>query len=490
MAEFFDNNIRPILALPAKGLRFVYERPVLARALLAFLLVVIFLYGLRVLKESSSSDCIICPTSRSDFDDYYRAAARLRAGKDPYNMELLRKFRTFRYEPGDLRNPKKFLQLMEFRSIGSYLYPPFTAYVLQPLTYLSYRYAAGSFQVLSFASLMAFLFVVWRRLRSDDVSFSFIASAAILVLLRFCMENFSNGNIAFFLILMCGLGLIWAWSSSRVVEFLGGALMGVAMVIKVTPAFFGLVIFSGRRWIAVVGMGFGAAFALSLPATTLGWEKNFMLLNDWRVFLIDSFREIGFIRPWANNQTVSAGIGKLFIPFSDPDQGRFGLPFFYAGGIPDASKQFFANLVRIINFVLYVLGALVALLVAWRGGRRNIGYVSDVIAVRMTFLAVLISLLGSGVSWYHAYSILLIPLIARLYQHFTLKEKLHRSEKLAIASFAFFGFGRLVFPSGFRAALSLYSVFAWIVIVVIGIYAFLALVRWSPARSEREPDSA
>ena len=466
------------------GVSFLKDNQAVANSFIGILLLLMFASGMRIAKERSSYS-LFSPANRSDFEDYYRASDLIRQGKDPYGVVKLRDILK-NFKPDDLKNPAKIMELKkDMEGLGTYLYPPFTAYMLQPLTTLPYKSAAITFQILSISAFLSFLFVLFRYTGNVPWKFHVPVVIALVVLLRFCLENMTNGNMGFFLIFLCGLGLIFSWDRKIHIEFLGGVLLGIGAAVKITPAFFGLVLLGGRRFYAIIGVGCGVLFAFVLPALGLGWDQNIVLINNWNALILENFSRISFVRPWANNQTVSAAIGKLLVPGSDPAQADFGLPLLFGTSLPTINEiHILAKGVKIFNFIIYAFGLLVALFWAVRYESRQADrrIWTDPTIARMIMLSALISLVASGVSWYHAYCILFFPVFLRLYQHYALDEILQASERWSLYLLAVFGFFHFLFPPVVKKMLAIYSIFTWIALAMAFVLGWLVVVK-SPKTS-------
>lgn len=448
-------------------------KPRLRLAIWSLLLLLLAISAARIVREPAPFS-LFSSAHRSDFEDYYEAARLLSRGRDPYHLSDLRELRHRRLNPDDFKDPLLLLEIKRrLEGLGSYLYPPFTAWLLQPLSYFDYRQAAILFQILSLVSLAGFFLFLERKTPGESWHFHLPALLGALIMLRFLLENAANGNIGFFLLLLCGSGLVLAWERRPWTQLLGGGLIGVAIMIKVTPAFLVLVLLAGRRYRALFGLVGGLILTFLLPVLTLGWERNWQLFQDWRIFLLENFQRHGIIRPWANNQTVSALIGKLFLPGADGAQSQFGLPLLFANRYPDAGElRQLSMVVRGLNGLLYLLALGTSLFVFAFQGRREKGgdLFSSPSLIRLLSLVLLISLVGSGVSWYHAYSILLLPLFFRLYQSLVAGQQLLPAEKMLVLVLFVFGFLSPIFPPVFRKLLAIYSVFAWLILATIILY--------------------
>ena len=405
--------------------------------------------------------------SRSDFEDYYQASRRLNQGDDLYKTQAIQKIIDQKDRINDINLEELIRLFIESKEVGAYLYPPFFAFVLTPVHSLSYKTAAIIFQLVSLSLLALFLFQLISFLSPGSDRYIAV-SLPVLLYFSFLHDNAGNGNVGFIILALCGFGLLWSLdlgivqrvSASRTwqfcKQFFGGFLIGIASVIKIIPIFLSGVLFAQRRYLALTGFVFGILFGVSLPAVSVGMTHNIQLHKDWYSFLVGSYQKSLVVRPYANNQTISAGISKLLIDGSDVKQNRFGLPL-YSVGIDDLPKVTIA--IRIINaaLVLSLLSLLVA--VAWRLPKLALQF--DFTS--LVSLTLLTSLVSSGVSWYHTYSLLLIPLAIRIS-----KGPIESvTERIAYYTPACLALFLAILPIRFYDAFSLYSVFTWAVVAAV-----------------------
>lgn len=460
----FLNAIRPA-GLFYRIISYLKSRTSTAYLLTGLVCFSLFLPAFRIVRMDKEKS-IFEFTRNSDFEDYYNASVNLSRGEDLYHLENLKNAGR-NYDIKDLTDPARLTEfLKEIREVGTYLYPPLTAFLLLPLSGLSYPSAAAVYQILSIAALLLFLFHL-RIKTAANGEFYFIVPLLISLffLYNFFLGNFLNGNILTFLILLTGSGILFSFSEEKKISFLGGFLIGFAVLIKVTPVFFGLVLFSKRRYAAVAGAAAGAIAGVLLPAVYLGFSENLNLFSAWLSVIPRTYGEVGIVRPWANNQSVSAMIGKLFIPGSDAKQAQAGLPLFYSGGAFSSGQvRFFAAIVKSFNLML-VLSASAAGLFLFFKNKKKEHRRFDREAVYLIFSAVLLSLLVSGVSWYHAYGMLFFPVFYRL--NLYLKgDPFASAEKAGFAVIIVFGLIYNFFPGQLKDILSLYSVFTMAAIVM------------------------
>ncbi len=417
--------------------------------------------------------------SASDFDDYLNASERLVRGEDPYRLGQIEAAARAVGETG-VGGANIWELLTGMRGVGSYLYPPFTAFTLAPLTGLDYPVAAAIYQSIAWLALVAFLLLNYRLLRGGAAparrtAALFAAAAALLVLLRFLLDNASNGNIGFFIILLTGAGLYFGFQGGRLAEFIGGFLIGVAAGVKVTPGFLGCAFVAGRRWLAIVGCVAGLAFSLAIPATLIGWDRNAALFEAWNAFILKTYNQTVFVRSWANNQSIAGALGKLFVPHSDPLQFSYGLPFFFKERNPTADEfALLRSIARAANAALYCGLAILSVATALKFVRRRqlrlargeapwtpLEELRQPSMTAFLMAIILVSLAGAGVSWYHAYSALLVPAVFRLGAIFDGSHPWEPADRGWLIVLGVFGCLYSLFPEALRDGLSIYSVFAW-----------------------------
>ncbi len=400
--------------------------------------------------------------SRSDFEDYWQAARKLSRGDDPYRTQTMDDIRE-NFTPEMMQNPVKLMELAQgLKGVGSYLYPPFLAFLLMPLSDFSYEAAVYWFQSLSALALLGFGFLLWRHVPEEWAP---AMTFALILTMRFQFENAGNGNIGSFLLLLIGAGILLAYEEHLLLSVCGGLLLGLAVGMKITPVVFGAVLLAGRRYAAIGGMGVGLAAALVVPALALGWEKNLEFLTNWYGLIVDSYSRVGFIRAWANNQTLSGAVGKLFVAGSDMKQSSVGLPLDFGFNTTPDGVALLAAVVRRVNTVLLGITGLIALLFAWRRPLSVSSFALEWRGQRLLLLAALVSLVTSGVSWYHAYSVLLLPVFFQA--ALGRSEKIPVLEKAALGVTGFFGVITALLPVVARDALALTSVLTWASLVLI-----------------------
>ncbi|MCB1137108.1 MAG: DUF2029 domain-containing protein [Leptospiraceae bacterium] len=451
-------------------------------ALVAFLALLVA--GLRVLDEADGG-LLQLRTARSDFEDYYNASVRMAEKGDLYRIQAARNMEESA-DPGiDINNPIELLRfsmtpegkayLESIRGAGSYLYLPFFAFLLLPLSFVGYEVAVMVFQISCLVLLWTF-FVLIRR-SHDHMSreeFWYRAVLSMLPVASFLSENAANANVGFLLVFLCGGGLLLSTPDLTVesasekkrpvhwMQYVGGALLGMAAVIKIMPVILGLYLVASRSYRALIGATLAGIACLFLPALYAGWGTNLGWHLEWYEMMIHTYSQYGVVRPYANNQTISAAISKLFVAGSDPDQSTVGLPLIYRSleELGSAGAFWLRTIIKTLVYGFLAMAVFMAILFSLR--RKFLR--PDKRPARIYFIQslVLISLLVSGVSWFHAYSLLLVPLALRVYEPTPWS-----AEEFSMAGLiAFSGFGNLLFSGIFRDYLALYSVHAWLMVAL------------------------
>ena len=75
-------------------------------------------------------------------------------------------------------------------------------------------------------------------------------------------------------------------------------------------------------------------------------------------------------------------------------------------------------------------------------------------------------------SWYHAYSILFVPVVIRLYLHWSGESPIDWWDGAWLAVFGFFGIAQSLLSRSAREGLALYSVFAFLCFGIVVLLAW------------------
>lgn len=210
-----------------------------------------------------------------DFNSFYMAAQAARVGVDLYDAKAL----------------NELAQGAEVRMyVFPYLYPPVLAHVAIPLGKLPSDRARLLWMVFNLAALVPIAILtaltVHRQLRgrrgvgglaAGDVALLF--TAALLFVLPFD-DNIDMGQVNLLVLLFLSLAFFFL---SRDREWAGGAMLGVAAVLKVSPAVLLLYFLARRRFRVVLSclLSVAAIAAATLPLGAAGaWTRFFAVLPE------------------------------------------------------------------------------------------------------------------------------------------------------------------------------------------------------------------
>jgi hypothetical protein len=177
--------------------------------------------------------------------NYMAAAARIAAGRDPYDLCLIQ---------GCATQAQTFTPLP--LAGAQYVTPLPVAWMLQPLVGADPRIQLAVVIAVLQLSLLVFMLAALRASAVKDWQL-----AALLVLVTISFEpvagNFDEGQVNLVLLALSGVWLLGWVAGDR---WWGGVALGAAVAIKLLQAPLGLLLLWGRRW----RMVFGAALAGSV----------------------------------------------------------------------------------------------------------------------------------------------------------------------------------------------------------------------------------
>jgi hypothetical protein len=209
--------------------------------------------------------------SARDFASYYYAAAVAEHGGDPYNTKQLEHYAFVGRE-----------QVGRLRRVFPYLYPPAFLLAVSWAPVFSVHTAYQLWFWVNELALCAVVVVLlrwWRRL-GDGVSIAVFAALALMTPIEL---NHMAGQ-ANLLVMALVMASLWQVDEGR--EKLGGALMGVAVILKMSP---GLIVawwIFRRKWTAVSAACAAAVLCLILSAIVFGMDVQ-------RTFWLDVFPSFG-----------------------------------------------------------------------------------------------------------------------------------------------------------------------------------------------------
>ncbi|MCU1461227.1 MAG: hypothetical protein JWO37_1302 [Acidimicrobiales bacterium] len=184
-----------------------------------------------------------------------------------------------------------------------YVYPPPSALVFVPISFLPYRVAVPVFFLLSLLAEVAAIWLFFADHPRVSRRTATIIGIGAMVVFFPSTYGLYMGQINPLVFLTCIAGL-WAMRRDRPV--LAGALVAIATAAKLYPGIL-LVLFLVRRQFralaAAIATG-AALFLVSLPV--VGW-------NVWHTYLTKVVPEHNKVNVWVRNQSISGFLGRLLI---------------------------------------------------------------------------------------------------------------------------------------------------------------------------------
>ncbi len=322
----------------------------------------------------------------SDFRDYYQAAEKFRQKEDIYAVEGIwaaqKKIHSFD-EIFQAENFQFLLQLTE--RAGSYIYPPTFAFLLIPLTLADYEQAAFVFSVLNFFCFIGILVLLWIFFipKTDSKIFWNTLAITLLVCFRFLENHINNNQVSFLLIFLVLLSVLLKTS------WMSGLFFSLAIVIKLTPAVFLIYFFWDKRYWVVFWSFVFLIFWIFLPGVFF-WEENLRHLENWNAFVLESALKNPLFRAWQNNQSIIATLAKYFLEYADPvNQPLRGMPWLNLQPVQ-------------VQYLFYTIFASFGVSLLWT-------LQSDPSREKVLSLLWILSVLFSGISWLHSFSVLIFP---------------------------------------------------------------------------------
>src|SRR6185436_11525696 len=145
----------------------------------------------------------------NDFNVYYHASREVIAGRDPYQNSLSE------WTP--------------------YLYPPLLAELLTPLALLPLNVAAYIWFLIGAFSVIATGVMCARMLPESRAPQWLVAAAAMMIVLRFVLDNFNLGQVN---TMVTALAVSHVFLYTRGKKFWSALALAIAVSIKLTPAIF------------------------------------------------------------------------------------------------------------------------------------------------------------------------------------------------------------------------------------------------------------
>lgn len=371
---------------------------------------------------------------QSDFNDYYRASKSFHSQEDIYHISLIKNLsESIKMENLFLPENLKKLEALK-GNLGSYIYPPTFAFLLIPISHLPYNAASMVFFITNFLCLLFSLFLIYKMIPSKNIIL--VYSISLVFCYRFLENHAINNQVAFILILLI---LLSVYVKS---DCLAGILLSLGIVIKITPGIFVLYFLYKKRFKVLVFTGIFVGFWLLLPSLS-GHEYNLTQLKNWYLLVLENAMKNPIFRAWKNNQSLLATLAKYFLNGADLlNQPQYSIPFI----ILTTTK---------VKVIFYTLTVLILTPLAWKSFKG----IQDNLLLACLFI---LSVVLSGVSWIHSFSVLLFSFIYAvnfLYEH---KEMKSYRVALGILGLSIIILGKQFIGSRVEDLVMMYSIYLYL----------------------------
>jgi hypothetical protein len=191
-----------------------------------------------------------------------------------------------------------------------YKYPPLFAALLEPLRPLGFRRAARVWLVVLQACYFGAFAVLCRAFRLRFRSLRFYLASITVLVFQPAIDSFWNGQLDAPLLLV----LAGAWAALATGrEVRAGALIAVAAMLKVYPAYMASFLLLRRRWRALASCAVSALLLGAASIVLAGWPPHIEFVA--RVLPVNAATTA-----WVENQSLSGLFARFFV------DGRIGGP--------------------------------------------------------------------------------------------------------------------------------------------------------------------
>lgn len=186
-----------------------------------------------------------------------------------------------------------------------YVYPPFLAFALIPLSYLNVTFLKGLWFLIN-TFLIYYAVVLMEKTTDKDYNKSFyLYFLSLFFTLRFIMDNYSLGQINILIMFLTVLTLYFYVNGKDIYV---GLILGIVISIKLTP-FLILLYFLYKGKFRIILLTFiSLIFFLTIPSILIGIKKN--------VYYIFQYYNVisNFTDTTINNQSLYITIKRLLSP--------------------------------------------------------------------------------------------------------------------------------------------------------------------------------
>jgi len=193
----------------------------------------------------------------------------------------------------------------------TYPNPPIMALLLKPLVHLPPFAGSLAWFYLKVGMTLAALYWVFKLVETPARTFPSWAKALVILLsLRPIMGDLSHGNVNLFILFLV-IGALYAYHHGA--DFATGAILGLAVACKVTPALFVPYFLWKRAWTALGGFAIGLVLFLFLvPGLSLGMARNVELVHSWYQSMVKPYLVDGQVTTEHVNQSLPGLVYRWF----------------------------------------------------------------------------------------------------------------------------------------------------------------------------------
>jgi len=185
----------------------------------------------------------------------------------------------------------------------AYPNPPIMAILLKPFYMLPPMLGASLWFACKAVMALASIVIILSLFNSTgEYRFPFWGQAiAVLLTLRPIEGDLVHGNVN---LLILFLITAMTWAICRQQDGLGGALLGLGIACKLTPALFLAYFLWKRAWIVLASCVVSiAVFSLVVPGIVFGWQENLQFLQGWHRQMVEPYAA-GVVTSEHKNQSL------------------------------------------------------------------------------------------------------------------------------------------------------------------------------------------
>lgn len=293
-----------------------------------------------------------------------------------------------------------------------YLYPPFAALFISPLTYLPYNLATKVWYALSLLLIFASIFLAVKIQFSDYFS-PFLLSGLIFFIIEFAFpvqDLLWSGNVGAVILFLCSLGLFCLHKKYPVAS---SFFIALAVFIKLTPLILLPILVIRRQWKWLFAFVGWCVFLGAISFWLLGWQNHQEFLTKIMPSMSNGIAE-------RNNRSL-ATIGEFVKTGSIPKFEDFAKGSVLVGKDSNLPAKLIGG--SILAVLLFFF---------WRYKKDE----SSILEEANLFL--LLSLIVSPISWRHGYVLAIFPLVCIWFHPSTIKSKKIILAVLSAATFFIF----------------------------------------------------